>query len=78
MTTVDVVLEENSGWTEITLTATRMIISVKSDKGIRVRFGADSTSSGFVVEGGSTLIVEETVWVKDQSDGIASVVAVTQ
>lgn len=78
MTTTDVILEEGSDWTEITLTGSKMIISVKTASGIRVRFGASSTSSGFVVEGGSILVVEETIWVKDEYGNNSSVIAVSQ
>jgi len=78
MITVDLVLTREDGWVEVPLTNSKMIIAVKSSDGVLMRFGAGSNSSGFRLEEGSVVVLEETVWLKDVYDNGTSVVAVSQ
>jgi hypothetical protein len=64
MTTYDVTLERTDGWRSVTCTGTVIHIKGIYNMEVSVRFGIDSTSSGFALIPGDELSANETVYVR--------------
>jgi hypothetical protein len=64
MITSDVTLQRTDGWRSVTCTGTVIHIKGIYNMEISVRFGIDSTSSGFALVPGDELSANETVYVR--------------
>jgi hypothetical protein len=72
MTTEDIALQQDGSWVGLPLLGEQTIIFNGSGMDCYIRFGAASTSYGMLVANGSTVVVDETVYVKPKNPHVSS------
>lgn len=65
MTTEDITITHTEGWRAFVLVGSKLLISIVSGNGVYCRFGISSTSEGFKLYAGDTMVCDETIYVKD-------------
>jgi hypothetical protein len=64
MLTEDITVPQDGTWLEVALTSTRTILYNGSGVELMARFGATSTSSGFMLFTNESMSVDEPVWIR--------------
>jgi len=72
MTTEDILLQQDGNWVGIPLTGEQTILFNGSGMECYIRFGAASTSFGMLMAIGSTVVVDETVYIRPRSPHASS------
>ncbi len=67
MLTQDFILPTNGDWLALPLTSTFTVMNNVSNLSLHIRFGVSSTSLGFMIEPGDTMIAEETIYIRPPS-----------
>ena len=65
MITDDITIDHTEGWRAFVLIGAKLLISIVSGNGVYCRFGITSTSEGFKLYAGDTMVCDETIYVKD-------------